>query len=353
MIETINTLNDLQFLAVQGHTDFKQWGEVNATVQDNLILFNYTAAAQYLNRWNYFERISRGLILDRFTGHIVARPFDKFHNYDDQALLPYPHPLIEATEKMDGSLGILYRNPGYRIATRGSFTSDQARWATAFIDAFDLSDLDPELTLLFEIIYPENRVVVDYGGREDLVLIGARNRFTGYDLWYRELKPIAEQFGFSLPTIYKFDSLDHVVQAAKRLTANSEGWVLRFGDGERFKVKGEAYRLAHKLLTGISFKTVLEAVQAGTLAQMLEGVPDEFLTTIKQYQARIEDTVEEILWAVDMHYNRAPTGGTRKEFVVYVFANCPDYAKYMFAKLDGHDLLPIIYKNAFKRTESE
>ncbi|HRF99146.1 MAG TPA: hypothetical protein PLZ51_28235, partial [Aggregatilineales bacterium] len=74
--------------------------------------------------------------------------------------------------KMDGSLGILYRWQGaYYIATRGNFDSDQAIWATIFLRThYDLHNLADEYTLLFEIIYPDNRIVVNYGQRQDLVL---------------------------------------------------------------------------------------------------------------------------------------------------------------------------------------
>ncbi len=49
-------------------------------------------------------------------------------------------------------------------------------------------------TLVAEIIHPETRVVCRYDF-EDLVLIAARNRFTGEDLSFAELSAIGEQLG--------------------------------------------------------------------------------------------------------------------------------------------------------------
>lgn len=123
----INTFQELRLLVTSGFTDWKSLGDVRSVEQDDLILFNYTNAAQFANRWNWFERQSRGLILNRETGEVVARPFPKFFNWGETNQPTAS--LVELTEKIDGSLGILYRHNGeFKIATRGSFTSDQALW---------------------------------------------------------------------------------------------------------------------------------------------------------------------------------------------------------------------------------
>lgn len=347
-MDEINSIGDLQELVKAQVVDYRQYGDVNAVLDTNgLILFNYSNAAQFAGRWNYFERISRGLILDRRTGEVIARPFDKFFNYGED--LPYPNThIVEATEKLDGSLGILYRiNTRYHVATRGAFVSDQALWATQKLRDHDLAGLDSGLTLLFEIIYPANRVVVDYGDTEALVLIAARDRRTGRELYYQELKVLADQYGFLQPKVYEFDSIEDILASAVALSANQEGWVLRYSDNRRFKVKGDAYKLAHKLMTGINFNRVLEAVQDGLYDGLIENVPDEFLTTIKEYRQQIADEVERLTLLVDQHFADAPKA-TRKEYALWVRDNCQDLQAYMFARLDNRQLEPLIYKNAFK-----
>lgn len=151
-----------------------------------LFIANYTAQTQYEYLWNEVTSICRGLIYDT-KGNVVARPFAKFLNWDDSgAPKPPVGPMIRMP-KMDGSLGILYNyvpdsvrehgvfDTGYcGIATRGSFESEQAKWASQFLtDAWykdrsvvgELTSLALSgYTPLFEIIYPENRIVVDYGG---------------------------------------------------------------------------------------------------------------------------------------------------------------------------------------------
>jgi RNA ligase len=156
-LEEITSISDIQSLVISGFNNWKQYGEVTVTESADLLIFNYNPKAQYEGRWNFFERVSRGLIIQRHTGEIVARAFDKFFNWFENGRRSSGH-IVSITEKTDGSLGILYRiNGDYHIATRGSFHSEQAQWATKYLrDNFNLSDLPKEITLLFEIVYPEN-----------------------------------------------------------------------------------------------------------------------------------------------------------------------------------------------------
>jgi hypothetical protein len=75
---------------------------------------------------------------------------------------------------MDGSLGILFYYRGeWVVTTRGSFTSDQAIRAKKILDEkYNLDLFNWKHTYLFEIIYPENRIVVRYD-YEDLIFISA------------------------------------------------------------------------------------------------------------------------------------------------------------------------------------
>lgn len=346
----ITSIEDLQTRIRAGETDWEQYGDVRTLYFEDLILFNYSAKAQYTGRWNWFELNSRGLILNATTGEVVALPFPKFFNWGELGRTT-DTAIQYITEKVDGSLGILYRaTGGYRIATRGAFESEQAIWATEYLKQhFSLDGLAVELTLLFEIIYPGNRIVVNYGDREDLVLLGARNRFTGETLDLDQLKQLANQFGFNMPTIYDFASIDDILTASNQLTADSEGWVVTFEDGSRFKFKGAIYQLAHKMLTGVSFKQVLEAVESGQFDSLIEGVPDEFLTVIREHKQRIDNTIAEITAFVEQEMQFAPRE-SRRDFALWVQQRYKGvvHTSYFFAALDGKPLIPLIYKNGFE-----
>ena len=153
-----------------------------------LRLYDYTPRAQYERVWTAETMACRGLIVDD-DDRVVARPFAKFFNADEhEALLgPLPwHEPFEVFDKLDGSLGILYVEPSsglVTVATRGSFASDQALRATSLVRSRygSLSSLPADQTWLAEIIYPQNRIVVDYRGADDVYFLAAIDHATGLD----------------------------------------------------------------------------------------------------------------------------------------------------------------------------
>ena len=147
----------------------------------------------YCKTWDDTTMNSRGIIFNRKTGEVVARPFPKFFNMDQrietqERNLPWRDG-FRIFFKEDGWLGILYRDAGqHRIATRGSFKSIGALWATEFLKKYDITELPNEVTLLFELICPTTHIVVNYGDREDLVLLAAYNRYTGEEYGLEQVK---------------------------------------------------------------------------------------------------------------------------------------------------------------------
>jgi RNA ligase len=345
---SIRTIEDIQNLVIAGFTDWQSLGHVTVREFDGLLVFNYNQMAQYAEEWNAFEVLSRGLIIDKQTGEIVARSFDKFFNWGERGIFTTA-PIVNITEKLDGSLGILYRKNGeYRIATRGSLESEQALWATEYLNQnYKLDDLPIEYTLLFEIIYPANRVVVNYGERQDLVLLAARNRFMGHHLEYARVRALAHRYGFSLPYdgLYSYGmSIDELLTNIGLLGENEEGYVAEFADGQRFKFKGKQYLRLHKLLTRLSFKNMLAALEHGELGTFLEGIPDEFLGQAKVWIAEIEGTITSENARLRSIYETCPQS-SRKDFALYVTANHKKDSRYLFALLDGKEIAPLIYKH--------
>src|SRR5690606_36552854 len=107
-------------------------------------------------------------------------PFGKFFNLGEMPetrLENLPKENYTVTEKMDGSLGIIYNYKGkWRVATRGSLSSEQAKRAEQILTKYDMSEIPINFTILVEIIYPENKIVVNYGNEEKLVVLGAYDR---------------------------------------------------------------------------------------------------------------------------------------------------------------------------------
>lgn len=300
---------------------------------ENLRLYNYTIKAQMEWHWTPETRACRGLIVDD-NDRIVARPFEKFFSYDQLGGVVPDEP-FEAFEKLDGSLGILYWVDGLPcIATRGSFTSEQAKAATLMVrQRIKYQCLRRDLTYLFEIIYPENRIVVDYGDKRDIVLLAVIANETGAEV------PIDEYDGlFSLVPRYQFASLSDLL---KEQDASREGFVLRFQSGMRVKVKFEEYKRLHKLLTGTNAGHVWEMLRDGkSIETLLERVPDDYTRFIRAIAADLRTKYSSI--------EEAARSAFKNDFIDRKAA--AEYIKtqsnpgILFSMLDGKDYSRQIWK---------
>lgn len=350
--ETITTIEQIQDLALAGFSGWEKYGHVKVQERGDLLLFDYTTGAHIANEWNFFERVSRGLIINQKTGEIVARPFEKFFYWLADGRKVSGH-IVSITEKMDGSLGVLFRHKGqYHITTKGSFFSPQGRWATKFLnDYFDLTCLGEEWTLLFEIIYPDNRIIVNYEGREDIVLLAARNRFTGnYLPFFPELYNLAQTYGFSLPQVYTFNQVEDLIAETGGDYDNFEGWVVEFSDGQRVKFKTDRYVEVHRYIRQLNFPNVLKAVRSGDIDYLTTLMPDDMLDEVYRWVGEIQDKVNHINAKTVSAFARAPRQ-TRAAYEAWAEDNHPELLPYLMALYKGKKLEPLIYETAFNEKQ--
>jgi len=300
----------------------------------NLFIYNYSETAQFERIWNDVTLQCRGLILDD-KGKIVARPFPKFFNLEELENKPFPNLPFEVYEKMDGSLGISYCiGEEIFLATRGSFTSEQSVKANELLNtkyANAKAQMNPAITYLFEIIYPSNRIVLDYGDKEELVLLGMVETATGTELSLVDI-------GF--PIVKKYDGLNDLHQLKGLAYDNKEGFVVKFSNNFRLKVKFEEYVRIHRIMTQVSSITIWENLKAGdSFNEILERVPDEFYNWVKITKANLETAYEIIENIAKEDYQELET---RKETAFY-FQTCR-YPKILFSMLDGKDYSETIWR---------
>jgi len=311
-----------------------------------LKILNYTQSAQFESLWNDVTRTCRGLIVDD-EGFVVARPFSKFFNYGEHDEGTLPSGPVHVTDKVDGSLGILYpTGAGYAIATRGSFTSEQAIHATGLYEERYAKIFDPKKTwtYLFEIIYPENRIVVDYNGLDDLVLLGAVDNMTGNTVPLSEVAltwpgPVVEE----LP----YETLQEALRAPAR--TGKEGSVVHFKDNDqRVKIKHEEYIRLHRIVTGVSERRIWEALSNGQdISLWLEAVPDEFYSFIIETRSRLLAEYSELDTEIQNRFKtllvNLPNNWTRKEFASAV--KCSDWplSRALYNLLDGREYSQLIW----------
>jgi len=242
----------------------------------SLRILNYTRKAQFEKFWNETTLMCRGLIIDE-DYNIVARGFPKFFNYEEHKPEEIPDLPFEVFEKMDGSLGICFKYEGeWIMATRGSFVSEQAIRGRKMLEKYNIEIMDSCETLLFEIIYPENRIVCNYGDEEKLVLLGVINNETGEESPYDNWASFYANW-FRLDIVKKYDGVKDIAELKALNTENKEGFVLKFSNGMRIKVKFEDYVRLHSIVTNVSTTTIWEHLRDGkNFNELLERVPDEF-----------------------------------------------------------------------------
>ena len=337
-LEALELLVSQKYINVQKHPNAE------------LFLYNYTQNTQYESLWNEYTLMCRGLILDA-KGEIVARPFTKFFNWEEHKNHEIPAEPFEVFEKMDGSLGILYwANDKPSIATRGSFTSEQAIWATTFLHQhFEpiFSSLNRNCTYLFEIIYPSNRIVVDYASKQDLVLLAVIETSTGKDL------DLPQDLGFTC--VKKYDGLTDYQSLKLFQKDNFEGFVLKFQSGFRVKVKLEEYIRLHRIITNMSNVDIWKCLAEGrSFDEFLENVPDEFYQWVKATKVDLENKFKEIEALCKANFKVSEDRRTTAEYM-----SAQPYSPVLFKMLDDRPYDYIIWRlirptfqKAFKAVQS-
>jgi hypothetical protein len=280
------------------------WVVVNDHPYLPLSIYNYSRKTQYDGKWDDVTQQCRGLIVDKSTGKILVRPFKKFFNYEElagskfkESKLPTKCDYVYVQEKMDGSLGILfYYDNQWVMATRGSFVSEQAIKGLDIVKSkYNLDSWMKEYGYLVEIIYPENRIVVEYGEEKVVFLSVVLNESYNFEptndteLHWTTACAVLNANGVKKGDIVKteqhFNYSEELFTSLKEKNEeNKEGFVFRFQPGNlRVKIKFEEYVRLHKLMTQISTYDIWEHLKEGKdILEILNNVPDEFDKWIKE-----------------------------------------------------------------------
>ena len=280
-----------------------------------LTIYNYSQATQYEAKWDEVTLSCRGLVFDD-DGNQVSYPFKKFFNIEENKHTPAND--FEIYEKVDGSLITVFNYNGeWVVSSRGSFTSDQAIAAQKlFKQLMNLDRIDKAATYLFELIAPWNRIVVDYGEREELILLGARAKY--FEASHLDLYELSKMLGCNL--IRKFD-FDDYKEIQKLNWENNEGFIVRFSNGDRCKIKFADYVKLHRVLTNCSSYDIWENLKEFNKLpeEMLQDVPDEFYDWVHGVEWKLRKSFNHIEHLHMAHLSSIIRYGLdRKEFALRV-----------------------------------
>lgn len=319
---------------------------INVQVHPDLPLrvYNYSNMAQFANEWSHEERVCRGLIVGP-DDEIVARGPSKFFNYGQPGapeVAMDSH--VNVTTKEDGSLGIGWHYAGhYGVATRGSFASDQAIHATKILSTDDKASIlwgqERGTTRIWEIVYPSNRIVLDYGDRDELIVLGTVSNESGI-------------------IAYRPAGSTNVMEFSKAIALpipdDQEGYVLDIlgsdGPTGHLKLKGDRYKELHGAIFGLSERRIWEAIGEGRDMDMfVADLPDELQPWAQGVVDKLVREADELFRDVELSFvfmniyfgvglglvndiKEIP----RRYAAQYILSTYPDIKGPLFSMLDGN-----------------
>jgi RNA ligase len=321
--------------------------------------------------WDNVTSKCRGLIVHRETGEVIARPFEKFHNFGSAVTdVPVPDGLFSTQpvvwEKLDGFMCTLYTWGGQEyIASKGSFHSVHAKWATAeYRNKKDVKWPDG-YTPVFEGLCRDLRIVVDYGIRQGLVLLGLINIETGEELDPTGLKLWANANGFETPLqedITWERAREEAYAEHHDGLGTEEGFVLtwyRAGQTPfRLKLKYLDYLRLHRMVTGVSPKRIWEVLsgeQSVELAEWLNNSTPWFSDFVKKWHKALSLEFTRLQGEAQLRYQNIrhvlqtvqypDLGAERKDYAMrFLTPENKEFSPILFAMLDGKKINPVVWK---------
>lgn len=220
--------------------------------------------------WNKDNLHLRSIMVEKSSGEILSRGFNKFFNYHEREdLVPTPDfSDCEFRSKIDGSLLIMSNiNGKLNIRTRGTLNALEQYPATKkeFETIFNVQYKDFLNYILFNKGYsflcehttPTNIIVINYGKEPKLRLLGIIRNDTGELYSQLAVDAIGKFFNIERPEKYNVSSIADV----EKLLAikNIEGYVLYFNNGQSLKkLKTEEYLHRHSVRSNFNHNSLLE-----------------------------------------------------------------------------------------------
>lgn len=365
---------------------------VSSHPDDNsLKLLNYSRSAQYEGKWNDATKMTRGLMIkaskdDYSDAVIIERPWKKFftlsqiRNDDGSAgwalgdeeenesseptemdRLDFTAPAI-VTDKLDGSMGILYTAPNGELAisTKGSFVSEQAIMYTKLLKenkemyeaASELRKNNPDTTFIFELVGRENQIVVAYD-KNDISLIGAVDKSDGRyhsvleysDVWNNDK-------GLSTTEIMPAENLQEALSLPPR--ENREGVVVMILSDDldkqmQLKIKQDDYLAIHKLLYSMNKKSLFELTRNGKYAETMKNIPEGARRLHDSTHEKLLESYNSRLSEAFDVYEQYKHLETKKDFALAIKDLPQDIKTILFSMNNGGNYRDAVWNLVWKK----
>lgn len=319
---------------------------------DKYVSFKYASIMSNFNE--RFMRLSRGLVFNKETHKVALAGFEKFFNvgqlnpgemYSEEFVNMYSRLDFQDEytfyEKLDGSLILVSIDEGELVVgTTGGINTEHAQKAIPLIkdSTVDFLKENPELCLLFEMVGPDNKIVVDYDENE-LVLLNATNKYILDRVDKATLKYIQESLNYKTPKKYILtkDELKDFIETNNEI----EGFVTENKYGNLVKIKTSQYIIQHRL------RTTIEALSAVSIIEAFEeSVLDDWLPELNnEKRVLVEEVLKEYIKLKEAinEYEKVFLKMDRKEF--FLNKEIPEVIKHGVVAKDKIYYLKKYFKN--------
>lgn len=244
----------------------------------------------------------RGLKFDIETGKILARPYHKFKNLNEDSSVQVkdidwtvPN---HALEKVDGSMvHPVVVNDVLYWCTKGGYTNISPMVEKIAPEGSDIHNFafycqKVNLTPIFEYCSLENRVILDYV-KPRMILTAIRDNETGRYFDYDNLWRFAinHKVADVVKVTHRFENIHDFVETLRN-EENIEGVVIRFESGLMIKIKTDWYCRLHKAMENCIFeKDVIGMILNDTIDDVKALLSGDLREVIETFEKEIHSNI--------------------------------------------------------------
>ncbi len=177
---------------------------------------------------------------------------------------------------------------------------------------YDLSNIPVSMTLLVEIIYPENKIIVNYNS-EELVVLAVFDSITDKEIIPDVARNITRYTGMPFTNEFKY-TIEEMIELQKTLPKEKEGFVVRYDNGLRVKIKGDEYMRIAKIIAHLSPIAFWDCMKNGVVQnEYLEQIPEEFKGQYENMIQTLEHQYKVVMLEVAKDIEKLPTTNNDKD----------------------------------------
>lgn len=238
-------------------------------LENDICSLNFSETAFRKGIWNKFTTKARGLFVDKITGDVIARSYNKFFSYQEVSqtkssnlkyTLKFP---CNIYKKENGYLGIISHHKGeLEFFTKTTNKSDMVNmFKKLFLSKVNEDELNTfkeyiiknNISVVFEVVHEQDKHIIEYDSNYIFLLDCMENKLniseTNLDVQISKLhsnniKQILKnniEYKSKLLEIYNYEDLLKAIDYYDK-DETMEGIVIEDSNGFLFKVKGKFYK---------------------------------------------------------------------------------------------------------------